>query len=110
MSSKNPADIFPNGNLLLRIDQESVSCAEKLFDHDLIEKHIKEGFLCLSSIEYDLSGVSVPNLKAFLSTHNLKVSGKKEVITPSIQVPYFIEPRSIQSPQRRGAKCLHVRN
>lgn len=77
MSKKNPGNIFPNGNLLLRIDRESVSCAEKLFDYDSIEKHIKEGFLCLSSIEYDLSCVSVPSLKAFLATYNLKVSGKK---------------------------------
>lgn len=77
MSGKKPEDIFPNGNLLLRIDRESVSCAEKLFDHNLIEKHIKEGFLCLSSIEYDLSCVSAPNLKAFLATYNLKASGKK---------------------------------
>lgn len=77
MSNKNPTDIFPNGNLLLRIDRESVSCAGKLFDHDLIEKHIKEGFLCLSSIEYDLSCVKLADLKCLLSTHNLKVSGKK---------------------------------
>lgn len=77
MSSKNPVDIFPDGRLLLRIDRESVSCAEEQFDHDLIERHIKEGFLCLSSLEYDLSGFPVPNLKAFLSAHNLKTSGKK---------------------------------
>lgn len=74
---KNPEDIFPDGNLLLRVEQESVSYVEKLFSHNLINKHIKEGFLCLSSLEYDLSRVKVADLKGFLSAHDLKVSGKK---------------------------------
>ena len=77
MSSKNPEDIFPNGNLLLQVERESMSCAEKLFDPNSIERHIKEGFLCLSSLEYDLSSVKVSDLKVFLSAHNLKTSGKK---------------------------------
>ena len=77
MPMKNPEDIFPDGNLLLRVEQESVSYVEKLFSHNLINKHIKEGFLCLSSLEYDLSRVKVADLKGFLSAHDLKVSGKK---------------------------------
>ena len=77
MPNENSEDVFPDGNLLFQVERESVLSAEKLFHHNLIEKHIKEGFLSLSSIEYDLSVVTVPNLKGILSSHNLKVTGKK---------------------------------
>ena len=77
MPDKNPEDIFPNGNLLFQVERESASSAEKLFNHNLIDKHIKEGFLCFSSLEYDLSCVKVADLKELLSAHDLKVSGKK---------------------------------
>ena len=77
MPSKNSEDIFPDGNLLLRVERKSVSYAEKIFDHNSIDKHIEEGFISLSTLEYDLSCVKVADLKGFLSDHNLKVSGKK---------------------------------
>ena len=86
MPMKNPEDVFPNGNLLLRVERESMSYAEKIFDHNLIDKHVQEGFLCLSSLEYDLSCVKVTDLKGFLSAHDLKISGKKaDLITRIIE-------------------------
>lgn len=51
MPSKNSEDIFPDGNLLLRVERESVSYAEKIFDHNSIDKHIEEGFISLSTLE-----------------------------------------------------------
>jgi len=48
MPNENSEDVFPDGNLLFQVERESVLSAEKLFDHNLIEKHIKEGFLSLS--------------------------------------------------------------
>ena len=77
MSSKIQESVFPNGEFLQRVSQESIAHAKKLFDSSLIENHVNEGFLCLSTLEYDLSGIKIPDLKAFLSAHNLKMSGKK---------------------------------
>lgn len=69
--------VFPNGDFLRQVSQTSITHAKELFDSNLIENHINEEFLCLSTLEYDLSVILVPDLKAFLSAHNLKVSGKK---------------------------------
>lgn len=77
MPDKIQENIFPDGAFLHQVSQKSVAHVEKLFDSSLIENHIKEGFLCLSTLEYDLSGILVPDLKAFLSARNLKISGKK---------------------------------
>lgn len=77
MPDKIQESIFPNGDFLHQVSQKSVAHIQELFDSSLIENHIKEGFLCLSTLEYDLSCLSAPDLKVFLSSHNLKRSGKK---------------------------------
>lgn len=80
----NKESVFPNGDFLQRVSQKSITRAKELFDGSLIENHVNEGFLCLSALEYDLSCISVPDLKAFLSAHTLKVSGKKADLIPRI--------------------------
>lgn len=69
--------VFPNGDFLQRVSRKSIAHTKEWFDSGLIEAHINEGFLCLSTLEYDLSGILVPDLKTFLSSHNLKAAGKK---------------------------------
>jgi len=76
----------PDGYLLLHIDRESVSRAEDMFSHALIDQHIQEGFLRISDMEYDLCGTTVPELKKLLSSRKLKVSGKKaDLVTRIIE-------------------------
>lgn len=94
----NPIKDFPDGSFLLHINRESTARAQTRFDPETIENHLKEGFLCLSTMEYDLSGATVPELKSALSSHKLKSSGKKADLISRILTNFTEEEIRVIAP------------
>lgn len=69
----------PDYMFLISIHKKNILTAEKspCIDKKVIEKHLDQGYIQYSTIQFTLQNVTIPVLKNLLLTKQLKTSGKK---------------------------------